>query len=198
MKGLLITLVIVLGGLLAFSFFRSSSEDTRAEFDQQVIQEVVTQEPTPLPEQNIEKTAVVETQEPAIIIEPIENTKPTNTPLPASINHPVTFFPQAPDGDRNLPRQEACEEASIALANYFIKGKSLSRDQIRADILAMVDRQMELFGDYIHTSIAQTKELYLDFYGGSAYIIDNPSIQDIQQALADGHVVVAPFAGRKL
>ncbi|MCG7860554.1 hypothetical protein MD537_26460, partial [Flavihumibacter sediminis] len=54
------------------------------------------------------------------------------------------------------------------------------------------------FGDYIHTTIAQTKELYLAFYGGSAYIIDNPRVQDIQQALADGYVVVAPFAGRKL
>jgi len=184
MKGLLITLVIVLGGLLAFSFFRSSSEDTRADFDQQVIQEPAREETTPLPEENTENTPVVQEQEPALIIEPIENIKATNTPLPASINHPVTFFPQAPDGDRNLPRQEACEEASIALASYFAKGKSLSRDQMRADIVGLVDLQMDMFGDYIHTTIAQTKELYLAFYGGDAYIVDNPSVADIKSILA--------------
>jgi len=118
--------------------------------------------------------------------------------IPNSINHEVIFFPQAPDGNRNLPRQEACEEASIALANYFIKGKTLTRDQFRADLLAMVDRQMEMFGDYIHTSVAQTKELYLDFYGGDAYIVDNPSIEEMKSILAQWHIIIAPFAGRKL
>lgn len=118
--------------------------------------------------------------------------------LPSSINHPVTFFPQAPDGNRNLPRQEACEEASITLANYFIKGKPLSKDQMRADILALVDRQMELFGDYLHTTVEQTKQLYEDFYGWGSYIIDNPTIEQIKSILAQWQIIVAPFAGRKL
>jgi hypothetical protein len=69
---------------------------------------------------------------------------------------------------------------------------------MRADILALVDRQMQLFNDYIHTTIEQTKQLYLDFYGGQAYILDNPSIQDIKNILAQGYIIVAPFAGRKL
>lgn len=101
-----------------------------------------------------------ENNEDTLIIQEIE-AQVQPTPLPASLNHTVTFFPQAPDGDRSLPRQEACEEASIALANYFVKGKSLSKEQMRADILGLVDRQMELFGDYLHTTIEQTKELYL-------------------------------------
>lgn len=102
---------------------------------------------------------------PPLIINEINNAQNNNSPLPSSINHEVTFFPQAPDANRNLPRQEACEEASIALANYFIKGKSLNKDQMRTDILALVDRQMELFGDYLHTTVEQTKQLYEDFYG---------------------------------
>lgn len=118
--------------------------------------------------------------------------------LPSSINHPVTFFSQAPDGNRNLPRQEACEEASIALANYFIKGKSLNKDQMRADILALVDRQMELFGDYLHTTVEQTQQLYEDFYGWESYIIDNPTIEQIKSILAQWQIIVAPFSGRQL
>jgi len=105
-------------------------------------------------------------------------------PLPDSINHAVIFFSQAPDGNRKLPRQEACEEASIILANYFIKNKNITQDQMRTDILALVDRQMELFGDYLHTTVEQTMQLYLDFYGGEAYIIDNPTIKQIKEILA--------------
>jgi hypothetical protein len=121
-----------------------------------------------------------------------------NWPLPPSINLDIPFFPQAPDGNRNLPWAEACEEASIVLANYFIKNKPLTRDQFRADLLALVDRQMALFGDYIHTTVEQTKQLYLNFYGGDSYILDNPTIHDMQAILAQWYVIVAPFAGRKL
>ena len=148
-------------------------------------------------------TSWTNTDTPPLIIQPTANTNHwsltiDNSPLPPSINHEVPFFPQAPDGNRNLPRAEACEEASIALANYFIKGKSLTKDQFRTDLLAMVDRQMELFNDYIHTSIEQTKQLYLDFYGGEAYIVDNPTIQQIKSILAQWDMIVAPFAWRKL
>ncbi len=121
-----------------------------------------------------------------------------NGDLPFSINHNVVFFSQAPDGDRNLPRQEACEEASIALASYFMKNKNLTKEQMRKDILSLVDRQMELFGDYLHTTVEQTKQLYEDFYGWNTYIIDNPTVDDIKSALAQWYLVVAPFAGRKL
>jgi hypothetical protein len=153
-----------------------------------------------------ETTATHLTETQPLIINEVSNTQNNghwsltidNWPLPATINHPVTFFPQAPDGNWKLPWAEACEEASIALAAYFIKGKELTRDQFRSDLLALVDRQMELFNDYIHTTVAQTKELYLDFYGGDAYILDNPHIDDIKSILAQWHIIVAPFAGRKL
>lgn len=135
---------------------------------------------------------------PPLIINEVNNAQNDNSPLPSSVNHEVTFFPQAPDANRNLPRQEACEEASIALANYFIKGKSLNKDQMRTDILALVDRQMELFGDYLHTTVEQTKQLYEDFYGWESYIIDNPSIDQVKSVLAQWHLIVAPFAWRKL
>lgn len=100
----------------------------------------MTQEPAPLPENTRDAVVSDSTQEQSdnseetLIIQEIEK-QAQPAPLPGSVNHSVIFFPQAPDGDRNLPRQEACEEASIALANYFAKGKSLSKDQMRADIL---------------------------------------------------------------
>lgn len=188
-------------GVLARAFFSWEKDDTNVfaeEYTQEIIQE--TPLPTTIVEETITETITPEPEVPALIFNEIDNSPLTidNWPLPTNINHPVTFFPQAPDGNWNLPRQEACEEASIALANYFIKGKSLTRDQVRADILAMVDRQMQLFGDYLHTTIEQTKQLYLDFYGGEAYIIDNPTIDDIKSALAQWYIIVAPFAGRKL
>lgn len=185
--------------VLARAFFSWEKDDTNVfaeEYTEEFVQELAI---TPIEEMPSE-TITPEPEVPALIFNEVDNSPLTidNWPLPSSINHPVIFFPQAPDGNRNLPRQEACEEASIILANYFIKWKSLTKDQMRADILSLVDRQMELFDDYIHTTVEQTKQLYLDFYGGEAYILDNPTIQEIKSVLAQWHIIVAPFAWRKL
>jgi len=193
-------------GVLARAFFSWNDNDPIVRADTMV---VVSQEPSEIKDLNnpLDSSVVSLPQDdeifsanttPALIINEVSPWEKNNLPLPSSINHEVIFFPQAPDGNRKLPRQEACEEASIALASYFIKGKLLTKDQIRTDILSLVDRQMELFNDYLHTTVEQTKQLYLDFYGGEAYIIDNPTIEQIKEILAQWHLIVAPFAGRKL
>ncbi len=188
-------------GVLARAFFSWEKDDTNV-FAEEYRQEFVQESPvltTPV-EEIATETVIPEPEFPALIFNEVDNSPLIidNWPLPSSINHKVGFFSQAPDGNRNLPRQEACEEASIALANYFIKGKWLDKDLMRSDILALVDRQMELFGDYLHTTIEQTKQLYEDFYGWESYIIDNPTIEQIKSILAQWQIIVAPFAGRKL
>ena len=204
MKGLLITLTIVLGGLLAFSFFRRSSDDTRADYG---IQETINDtqqeaEPTPqiepIPHEVVTKTSQEASADDLIIREIDAEITKSSTPLPRTVNHEMTFFAQAPDGDRSLPRKEACEEASIILAAYFAQGKSLTKEQFKQDVRAMVPVQEEMFGTYIDTTIKQTQQLYERFYGGSSYIIDNPTVTDIKTAIANEHVIVAPFAGREL
>lgn len=119
--------------------------------------------------------------------------------LPEEINLAIPFFAQAPDGDWALPWKEACEEASIVLAAYFLNGKKLTLAQFKEDVFAIVKLENQLFGDYIDTTIEQTAEVFEKFYGiGTTKIIDNPTIEQIKAELVQGHPIVAPFAGKKL
>ena len=133
-------------------------------------------------------------------------TKGTETPtqladksLPEAINLDVPFYPQAPDGDWNLPWQEACEEASITLAYYYFSEKPLTREQFKKDVLGLVDWEKEHFGYYISTTVARTAEMLKGYFGFTDYrILDEPTIEDMKKELAAGHLIVAPFAGRML
>lgn len=130
----------------------------------------------------------------------IEEVRPeTIEQIPTTFNLSLTFFSQAPDANWNLPRQEACEEASVILAAYYINNNNLTKDIMRRDILWLVQRQKDVFGDYIHTTAQQTKEMYDRYYGdGSSKIIENPTIDDIKKEIAQWNIIIAPFAWRLL
>jgi len=119
--------------------------------------------------------------------------------LPSEINLNVPFYPQAPDADWGMPWQEACEEASIVLAYYYAIGQDLTKEKFKEEIHNLVDWQNENFGDYEHTDIDQTSEMLKKVFKFSSFqILENLSVEEIKQQLAQGNVIIAPFAGRQL
>lgn len=119
--------------------------------------------------------------------------------LPDAINLEIPFFPQAPDGDWSLPWQETCEEASVILAYYAATHKSLTKDEFRQEILNLVEWENKTFGDYKHTNIAQTAQILKEYYAFSEFeIVENPAVDQLKNHLAQGHLIIAPFAGREL
>lgn len=119
--------------------------------------------------------------------------------LPPSVNLDVPFFSQAPTGDWGMPYQEACEEASLLLAIYFVTGETPTAATFEADELAMVDWEIERFGQYEHTTVEQTAEIATDFLQHTAWeIVEDPSVEDLKTFLAQGYPLVAPMAGRAL
>lgn len=120
-------------------------------------------------------------------------------PLPPSINLDVPFFSQAPDADWSLPWKEACEEASIVLAHYYFSGEPLDKAKFKKEVLGLTDWQVKKWGHYIDTNINRTAEMLAGYFGHTDYeIINEPTVEQIKRALAQGYPVVAPFAGRKL
>jgi len=89
----------------------------------------------------------------------------TQNILPPSVQLDLPFYAQAPDANRNQPRQDACEEASIILPAYWLNKKPLSKERFRQDILNLVSLQNQMFGSYVDTTIAQTQQLYDTYYG---------------------------------
>lgn len=128
--------------------------------------------------------------------EPASIPEPT---LPLKINLDVPFYPQAPDADWGMPWQEACEEASLVLAYYYLKDLPLSKVKFKEEIRGLVAWQNEKYGDYIHTEVSKMAEMLKGHFGYENFeVLENPSIEDMKKALAAGHPIVAPFAGRLL
>ena len=120
--------------------------------------------------------------------------------VPNSVNLDIPFYAQAPDGDRSLPWKEACEEASIILARYYLADERLTKATFKDEVLQMVELQESIFGKYIDTSVEETQRLYEEFYEwfGETKIIENPTIEQLKIELAQWHPIIAPFAWREL
>lgn len=120
--------------------------------------------------------------------------------LPSSVTIAAPFFPQAPDNKWTMPRAEACSEANLVLAAYYIKEEMLSKKQFKKEIIDLTKLQTESFWTYIEIPLAELKSVYDTYYPnlGSSRIRENPSIDDIKNELAQGHLVIVPTAGKKL
>ncbi len=118
--------------------------------------------------------------------------------IPANLNLKAAFFSQAPYGNWDYPWQEACEEASILIvANEYLH-KNWDTTQFNEEILKLVAWQNKQFGDYQHTTMAQTAEMLEANFGLKSVIHENPTFEDMKRILAEGHFIVLPLAGREL
>lgn len=128
-----------------------------------------------------------------------EMVSPKEGEIAPELNLDVLFYSQAPFGNWGMPYQEACEEASLLLAHYYTKNQTVSIEQFERDLLAMVEWEINYFGQYEHTSIEETAEMAREYLGYDAVeIVENPTVDTLKQLLAQGYPVIAPFAGRSL
>ena len=117
---------------------------------------------------------------------------------PAALNLKAPFYAQAPLGNWDYPWQEACEEASVLLAanEYFGHGWTVA--QFNQQILDIVEWENKTFGDYKHTTMAQTSQMLKDYLKLDSKIHENPDLSTIKQILANGHFIILPFAGKEV
>lgn len=122
--------------------------------------------------------------------------------LPLSVNLGVPFTSQAPHANWSFPYKEACEEASVYMVSEFLKGTSSGKippDVADKGILQIVEFEKELFGYYEDTNIEQTSKFAEMLYGFEKIeVIENPTVEQIKQRLAQGLPVIVPAAGREL
>lgn len=123
---------------------------------------------------------------------------PTASTPPSELNLAMTFYSQAPFGNWDEPWQNACEEASVLLvANAYYK-HNWTREEFRDQISALVDWQKEVFGYYKDTNTEQMVQILKEFLNLKSVVHTNPTFEDIQKILSQGHLIVAPLAGKKL
>lgn len=131
------------------------------------------------------------------IIDPFE----VRGSLPDEANLDVPFTIQAPEQQWDLPYEEACEEASVFMVASYYQGKTgrLPIEEAKKGILDIVTYENGRFGDYVHTTAAQTGEIAMDFLKVSdAKVFPIKRIEDIKRLIANGYPVIVPASGRDL
>lgn len=110
----------------------------------------------------------------------------------------VPFQSQAPYAVWDELHDEACEEASIIIVNYFLQEKQLSAQTMDEEILKMVDWQVKNWGGHKDLTVKETAVLAEKFYGLKTKTETNITIADIKKEVAQNHPVIVPTAGRLL
>jgi hypothetical protein len=138
-------------------------------------------------------TTAVNTDAPSSVI-----SLANNESLPEAFQLSVPFYAQAPLGNWDMPWQEACEEASVLLAANMYFDHNWTRDQFNQQILDLVEWQKANLGGYEDTTMEQTSQIVKSYLHMESKVIDNPSLDQVKTILAQGHLIVMPFAGKML
>lgn len=118
--------------------------------------------------------------------------------FPPELNIKMTFYSQAPNGNWDFPWQEACEEASILLIANTYYSHNWTKDQFNDQILKLVEWQNTNFGDYKDTNAEKISVMLKDYLGLKSVIHKDPTFEDVQKVLAQGHLIVMTFAGKEI
>ncbi|KKU30914.1 MAG: hypothetical protein UX57_C0022G0010 [Candidatus Uhrbacteria bacterium GW2011_GWE2_46_68] len=141
--------------------------------------------------------------------DPIDNTdndpidqsakEPLTQDLPPSINLSVPFTSQAPQANWDLPYQEACEEASVLMVDWYYKGvEEISIEEADRAILDLITFEEEQ-GLPIDLTGGELAELIQDYFGYTKVeVLENPSIESLKEHLSARRPVIVPAAGRLL
>jgi VanZ family protein len=122
-----------------------------------------------------------------------------NQELPEKILQEVPFTSQAPYALWDDIHEEACEEASIIMVNYFLEKKSLNKEIAEEEIQKLKDFQLEKYGTYKDSNMKRLVEIAEKFYGlENLEVVYDFKKEDIKKYLARGDILILPTAGRKL
>ena len=117
--------------------------------------------------------------------------------LPRKAYIEVPFASQAPEGNWDNPYQEACEEASVIMVDYFLRRSDIDTAQANREILQLTNWE-EAKGYKYDVNLDELAQIVRDYYGYNARISDDVTVEAIQHEIAKGNPVILPAAGRKL
>lgn len=111
----------------------------------------------------------------------------------------ISFLSQAPFGVWDEYHDDACEEASLIMLEYYLSGKELNNEIGESQIQGMIRFQLRNYGDFKDTSVAETVQLAKDFYDRyNLEVVYDFEKERIKKEVARGNPVILPAAGRIL
>lgn len=147
---------------------------------------------SPTPTQTVTATPEV------VIPKPIP-TPPVPKPVtPKLIHLLVPFATQAPLVNWDELHNEACEEASILMAQAYVQGTKISPPQAMEDKILDLVAWEESQGYSVDTTAQETVAIATKRLGLVARTSTKVSVEGIRAELERGNLVIIPAAGRRL
>ena len=119
-----------------------------------------------------------------------------------SVNLPVPFTPEAPDGLMIKPWNNSCEEASTVMLDEYYKGntqKTIHKGTAKTAILNYVATENKIFGYNANTNAAEIAKLVNEYSKNfEASIKTNPTLEEIKAELSASRPVFALLYGYNL
>lgn len=109
----------------------------------------------------------------------------------------TAFIPQAPNKNWDQPWQDACEEASLLILDYFYKNRKPPISEMNSQILSMIDYENKHGWGY-SINLDKMKQISDEHLGYSSEIISNPTIEDLKRYVSQNIPIVVPAAGKLL
>lgn len=176
----LISLLVLAGYQILPSLLVSSPSSNNQEIINNQPIEIIDNQPINLPLEEKEEIPVIE-------------------PEPTKILLDVPFISQAPNGIWDELHNEACEEASLIMANAFLKKESLDAATAEQQIQEMVAWQIKNWGEHKDLTLEEENQLAQAMYGYQNFRVEkNIKAEDIKTEIKNGHIVILPMAGRLL
>lgn len=128
-------------------------------------------------------------------------TKPSPlTTLPPQANLAVPFTVQAPRANWDEVHEEFCEEASIVMAMSYINNQDISNPDVADQKMQSIKTfEEKRFGYYKDTTIEEVAIIFRELYHyNNVRVLENPTSNDIRQAVGSGKLVLVPAAGQEL
>jgi len=122
-----------------------------------------------------------------------------NLPVTAEITLDMDFISQAPYGDWGMPYQEACEEASLVMVEYYLRNANLSLVIADEEILGLVE--FEKNQNYaVDTTVEETGKIAKKYYNRNYYVYygQQVTIENIKKLISQGYPVIVPLYGNVL
>jgi peptidase C39-like protein len=139
-------------------------------------------------------------------VEKIEELKETIAPKPTKIlsnglpnKHLIKteFIEQAPEKNWDQPWQDACEEASLLIVDFYYQNKTTTLGISKNSILDMIkfEETQNFTKDMTNDQMAIVGEQYLNY---QSKIIDNPTVKQIKKYLIQNIPVIITANGKTL
>lgn len=108
----------------------------------------------------------------------------------------VPYISEAPDNNWTGPWKNACEEASIAMADYYYRGsRSVAKDVAKNYMWDLFTKQNQLYNSNADADSVRTLKLIADYSSFQGKIIDKPTIAEIKKELQQKRLVISLHYG---